>query len=151
YLPDCTGAELASAIRQFDGYLSIPIVFLSTERDTHKQLAAIKLGGDDFLTKPIAPDYLIAAIQSRLDRYRLMRSYIARDGLTGVLNHTALKERLEIEIARSMRSHQAMCFAILDLDLFKKVNDTYGHPAGDRVLRTLTDLLRQRLRRTDVT
>lgn len=150
YMPGCTGAELASVIRQFEGYLSVPIVFLSTERDTSRQLNAIKLGGDDFLTKPISPEHLIASVQSRLSRYRAMRMYMTKDGLTGVLNHTAVRERLEVEIARAIRALQPLCFAVIDLDRFKSVNDTYGHQTGDRVLRTLTNLLRQRLRKTDV-
>ncbi|QAU23547.1 diguanylate cyclase [Dyella sp. M7H15-1] len=150
YLPDCTGVELASVIRQFENYMSVPIVFLSSERDTAKQLGAIRLGGDDFLTKPIEPEHLISAVQARLERYRVMRSYMAKDGLTGLLNHSNIKGRLVVEIARAIRDRQPLCFAIIDLDHFKDVNDTYGHPAGDRVIRTLADMLRQRLRRADV-
>ncbi len=75
---------------------------------------------------------------------------MATDGLTGLLNHSHLEERLETEIARSQRQGSPLVFAMIDIDHFKRVNDTWGHAAGDRVLRSLAKLLRQRLRRTDV-
>ncbi|WP_137895710.1 diguanylate cyclase [Ramlibacter sp. 2FC] len=150
YLPGCTGMELAAVIRQLENYDMVPIVFLSSENDTGKQLTAMKLGGDDFLTKPIEPAHLISAVTTRLRRYRVMRSYIECDGLTGLLNHAALKGRLSTEISRAARQSEAFCLAMIDVDLFKEVNDNHGHLAGDRVLRTLAELLKRRLRRTDI-
>jgi diguanylate cyclase (GGDEF)-like protein len=150
YMPGCTGAELAAVIRQLENYTVVPIVFLSTENDTNRQLTAMKLGGDDFLTKPITPEHLISAVSTRLRRYRILRSFIERDGLTGLFNHAATKERLAQEIARATRLRHTFCFVMLDLDLFKTVNDTYGHPVGDRVLKNLTELLKRRLRPTDI-
>lgn len=70
YMPNCSGLELASVIRQDDSYLSLPIVFLSTEADIDKQLYAMDLGGDDFLTKPIMPAHLINAVSVRVKRAR---------------------------------------------------------------------------------
>ena len=150
YMPSCTGAELATVIRQLENYTLVPIVFLSTENNTSKQLAAMKLGGDDFLTKPIVPEHLVSAVSTRLRRYRVLRSYIERDGLTGLLNHAATKGRLALEAARTARQKHTFCFVMLDLDFFKKVNDTYGHLVGDRVLKSLADLLKRRLRQTDI-
>jgi diguanylate cyclase (GGDEF)-like protein len=110
----------------------------------------MKLGGDDFLTKPISAEHLISAVSTRLRRYRVLRSFIERDGLTGLFNHAATKERLAQEIARATRLQHTFCFVMLDLDHFKSVNDTYGHPVGDRVLKNLTELLKRRLRPTDI-
>ncbi|MGE4220793.1 MAG: diguanylate cyclase [Alphaproteobacteria bacterium] len=149
YMPDCAGRELAAAIRQEPAFDSIPIVFLSAEDDPVKQLAVMTIGGDDFLTKPIQPDHLISAIQTRARRFRALRSTMQRDSLTGLLNHTATKEQLGIELSRARRSHGPLSFALIDLDHFKAVNDTYGHPAGDRVIKTLASLLKRRLRLTD--
>ena len=75
---------------------------------------------------------------------------MVRDSLTGLLNHTNLKEQLEIEVSRAMRLKQNIALAMLDLDHFKAVNDQYGHATGDRVLRSLSRMLMQRLRSTDV-
>ncbi|HNP26727.1 MAG TPA: GGDEF domain-containing protein, partial [Nitrosomonas sp.] len=65
-------------------------------------------------------------------------------------NHTAIKEQLGREIVRSNRLKTPLSFAMIDVDFFKKVNDTYGHAAGDRVLKSLARLLKQRLRGTDI-
>jgi diguanylate cyclase (GGDEF)-like protein len=150
YMPDCSGLELAAVIRQLDAYVSIPIVFLSMEDNLDMQLEAIHIGGDDFLTKPIQPDQLILAVKSRVKRSMILRSLMVRDSLTGLLKHTILKERLEVEIARAQRQGARLVFAMIDIDRFKLVNDTHGHATGDRVIKSLARLLQQRLRKSDV-
>ena len=150
YMPGCTGLELAAVIRQQHEYLGIPIVYLSTETNLKKQLDAMRLGGDDFLTKPIEPFHLVSAVASRSQRSRALRSLMVRDSLTGLLNHTAIEERLGIEVARAYRQNGSLAYTMLDLDHFKQINDTYGHPVGDRVLKSLAHVLQQRLRKTDV-
>jgi diguanylate cyclase (GGDEF)-like protein len=150
HMPGCSGVDLAKVIRQIDSFLSIPIVFLSSETDLDMQFDARRMGGDEFLAKPIKPDHLIAAVAVRAERMKLLRSQVVRDGMTGLFNHTAAKAHLEDVMARAERSGREFCFAMIDLDKFKSVNDTYGHPVGDRVLVVLANLLRQRLRKTDI-
>ncbi|MFW5695528.1 MAG: diguanylate cyclase [Alkalispirochaeta sp.] len=150
YMPDCTGAELAGIIRQNDSFVGIPIIFLSVETDPEKQLAAIQAGGDGFLVKPFNREHLVASVRHRAARMRAMRFFMERDSLTGLLNHTNLKARLENDLARARRVGTDMVFAMIDIDHFKHVNDTYGHLTGDRVLKGLARLLQDRLRRTDV-
>jgi diguanylate cyclase (GGDEF)-like protein len=142
YMPECRRQEPA-----FD---SIPIVFLSSEDDLLKQLDVMTIGGDDFLTKPIRPEHLVMAVYTRAQRFRSLRSLMLRDSLTGLLNHTTTKEHIEVEVARMKREGKSMAVAVIDLDHFKSVNDTYGHAAGDRVLKALASLLKQRLRSSDV-
>lgn len=150
YMPECSGIELAKVIRQTDGFLNTPIVYLSTENDFNTQPEALNLRGDDFLVKPIDPAHLVSAITSRVTRARSLRSLMIHDGLTGLLNHTAIKEELAREVVRSGRLSTPLSLAMVDIDFFKKVNDTYGHAAGDRVLKSLARLLKQRLRETDI-
>lgn len=149
YMPGCNGLELASVIRQMPAYLTVPIVFLSMESRIQHQMAAIDLGADDFLTKSIAPRYLLSSVAARAQRARLLSSFLVRDGLTGLLNHTRLKEQLHLEVSRAGRTGSPLSFAMLDVDRFKEVNDGFGHATGDRVLKSLAFLLKQRLRRTD--
>jgi diguanylate cyclase (GGDEF)-like protein len=150
YMPECNGMELAGVVRQLEAFVSIPIVYLSAEKDMDKQLSAMSLGGDDFLTKPIKPEHLVSSVTSRIQRSRLLRSFMVRDSLTGLLNHTAIKDQLEREVGRAKREKMPLTYAMVDIDHFKQVNDTYGHPVGDRVIKSLSRLLKQRLRETDV-
>lgn len=150
YMPECNGLELSKVIRQLDAFVSIPIVFLSTESNLDKQFFAIGLGGDDFLTKPIQPQHLISSVTSRIQRSLILRSFMVRDSLTGLFNHTAIQDQLVLEVARAKRQRASLAFAMVDIDHFKQVNDTYGHPAGDRVIKSLSRLLKQSLREADV-
>ncbi len=150
YMPSCHGTELAAVIRQQEAYLGIPIVFLSVETDIAKQMEAMRRGGDDFLIKPVQPRHLVAAVAARVSRARVLGNLMMRDSLTGLLNHTKTKEQLAIEVDRVKRLGHTICLAMIDIDHFKSVNDTYGHATGDRVLRSLSRLLVQRLRQTDV-
>ncbi len=150
YMPGCSGQELAAVIRQQPEYHSIPIVFLSGETDRSAQLAALARGGDDFLTKPINLEHLVAAVSSRIQRARAIRSLMVRDGLTGLFNHSVSQDLLTREVARARRNGQPLSVVLIDIDHFKQVNDRYGHQMGDRVLKSLARLLRQRLRTTDV-
>ncbi|KAA1175690.1 diguanylate cyclase [Marinobacter salinexigens] len=149
YMPGCTGMEIARVIRQQDRFHSVPIIYLSAEDDVSKQLHAMSLGGDDFLTKPIDPKHLISTIHNRGRRARSLLALMIRDSLTGLYNHTHTLNLLEQEIVRARQKDHPLCFAMIDIDYFKKVNDTFGHPIGDRVLRSLSMFLKQRLRKTD--
>lgn len=150
YMPECNGIELARVVRQFEAFVSIPIVYLSAESDMDKQLTAMSMGGDDFLTKPIKPEHLISSVSSRIQRSRLLRSFMVRDSLTGLFNHTTINDHMVREIARAKREKTPLAYAMIDIDHFKRVNDTYGHMVGDHVIKSLSRLLKQRLRDTDV-
>lgn len=150
YMPDCSGVELAAVIRQEDAYVGVPIVFLSSETNLDKQIDAMRQGGDEFLTKPIESHLLVSSVRCRVQRSRVLNSFLHRDSLTGLLNHTSSKEALETEVERARRRGAPFTFVMIDIDHFKNVNDTYGHPIGDRVIKSLARLLQQRLRKTDV-
>ncbi|MBX0328125.1 response regulator [Oscillochloris sp. ZM17-4] len=150
YMPGCEGRELAAVLRQQPELHSIPIVYLSAEMDRGTQLAAMDEGGDDFLTKPINPGHLVAAVTSRIRRARVMRSQMLRDSLTGLFNHSVTEDMLAREVSRARRNKRPFSMGLLDLDHFKQVNDRYGHAAGDRVLKSLARLLQQRLRISDL-
>ena len=150
HMPGCNGIELAKTIRQIDAFISIPIVYLSSETDTDMQFKAMRIGGDEFLTKPIKPHHLISSVAVRAERMKIIRSYMARDSMTGLFNHTTTKDHLNSAIAHALRKKEEVCFAMIDVDNFKVVNDTYGHPVGDRVLIALARLISQRVRKADI-
>ncbi len=149
-MPECSGLEAAAVIRQKAEWISIPIVFLSTENDINRQMEALQLGGDDFLKKPIGAEHLTAVVKMRIRRFRKLRSRMQLDTLSGLLNHATLKARLHTEISRSLRQDSDLAFAMIDLDKFKSVNDRFGHPVGDEVIKSVSRLLVQRLRHSDI-
>ncbi|MEQ1779157.1 MAG: diguanylate cyclase, partial [Nitrosomonas sp.] len=150
YMPACNGVELTQVIRQMDGSSSTPIVYLASENDFNTQPEAMRLRGDDFLVKPIEPEQLVASVTSHVTQTRSLRSMMVHDGLTGLLNHSAIKDEFVREVVRSTRLNSPLSFAMVDIDFFKKINDTYGQAAGDRVIKGLSRLLKQRLRETDI-
>lgn len=150
YMPKCNGIEVARVIRQDSQFVDLPIVFLSTESGRNLQLAAMQSGADDFLQKPIQPQELIVAVKQRAERFRHLRELIRQDRMTGLLNHIAFRLQLEFELARQQRNSSLLSVVMIDIDHFKKVNDSYGHPVGDRVIKSLAKLLSNRLRKTDI-
>lgn len=150
YLSDINTADLARVIRQIDDFVSIPIIFLSSEDDFGKRIEALDLGGEDFLVKPIKASHLMAVVRSRLQRSKTLRHYMVRDSLTNLLNHTTFRNVLTQEVNRCKRQNTALALAMMDIDHFKMVNDKYGHAAGDSALKGLSRLLQQRLRKSDI-
>jgi len=150
YMPGCSGPELAKVLRQIPGYVGMPIIYLSSETDIDRQFAALSVGADGFLSKPVEPARLVAEVRLRAERMRTLRSLMVRDSLTGLFNHKTILEFLASNLGVARRAQNALSFAMIDLDHFKAVNDRHGHAAGDQVLMALGRLLRQHLRDGDL-
>lgn len=147
---DYSGVTLARLIRFEPRWLSLPIIYLSSEDDPDNQLEALSKGADEFLMKPVSDDYLIRSVRVRCYRARQLSELMNRDSLTGLLKHSLIKQEVERELARCRRDGHPSSVVMLDLDHFKRINDTWGHRYGDIVIRTLANLLRNRLRETDM-
>ena len=148
--PECSGLDITRLIRQDTLYLDIPLICLGDTDALDHKTQIMAAGADDFLSRSSSDEQLHLLLTSRAERYRALRSLIMRDSLTGLYNHAAIKEYLAREMALIERHAAPFSMAMIDLDFFKKVNDTYGHPAGDQVIRGLSRLLQQRLRRGDL-
>ncbi|WP_298219458.1 diguanylate cyclase [Halothiobacillus sp.] len=149
YMPDIDGIDLAKIFREHPRLRDVPILFMSTEENDRRRMNAKIQGGDDFLNKTIAIDDLLKMVRYRALRYRQSMAEKRSDSLTGLLNHNAIKDLVEAEIDRANRQNQQLSVVLIDIDHFKNVNDTYGHQAGDIVIRKLSNLLNTRLRRYD--
>ena len=130
---DYSGVTLARLIRFEPRWLSLPIIYLSSEDDRENQLEALSKGADEFLMKPVSDSYLVRSVRIRCYRARQLSELMNRDSLTGLLKHSLIKEEVEKELARCRRSGHRSCVGMLDLDPFKAVNDTWGHSQGDHV------------------
>lgn len=149
YMPRFNGVEATRVLRQIPAYSATPIVYLSGESEISMQIEALRLGGDQFLIKPVNPVLLAAIIKTKIERSHEALRSSRTDGLTGLLNHTAIKSCLQNRMEQ-MQPHQTLTIAMIDIDHFKSINDTYGHPVGDQVIRSLAWLLKGHLRSNDL-
>jgi diguanylate cyclase (GGDEF)-like protein len=150
-LPGFSGYDLARFLKQNEKYAAVPVVFLTAENRAQSRIDTIRAGGDDYLVKPVAPALLLSTVAARIERAQFLKSLLGRDGLTGLLNHTAFFEGVRGALLRQARAPgKGASFILIDLDHFKAVNDRHGHPVGDRVLAALGALLRRRLRGSDL-
>jgi len=148
YMPGCNGMELAKVIRQHKQYINTPIIYLSGEEDKQRQLDAMAEGGDDFLTKPVGARHLLSTVKTRVHRARQLQQLIARDSLTGLLNHTHILGALDDNLKQAS-DDIPVSFVMIDIDHFKNINDQHGHPVGDIVIKNLALFLKQSLRKSD--
>jgi diguanylate cyclase (GGDEF)-like protein len=149
-LPDVNGFDLAKYVRQDDQYVTLPIVFLSSRQSEFDRVEAVEAGGDAHLVKPVKDEVLIKTVSARLERARLLKTLLNRDGLTRLLTHSSFMDQAQAVVARKRRERGPAALAMIDIDHFKSINDTYGHQAGDRVLVSLATLLRRSFRRSDI-
>lgn len=150
HMPECFGHELTEVIRLQNRWLHIPVIYLSAENRWDKQFNSILSGGDQFISKKISDDNFLELILARVKRARNITELMSKDSLTGLFRHGEIKEQLHREFLYAKRQKTTIAVAMLDIDHFKRVNDTYGHPVGDKVIAALAQLLSLSLRTTDI-
>ena len=104
-MPGCSGPELAQVVRFNDDWLRVPIIYLSAETDIALQMSVLIRAGDDFVTKPISDNSLIATVFARAQRARLLSNALSRDSLTGLLKHADIKEQVTGFIEDTIRGY----------------------------------------------
>ncbi len=149
-MPGCSGKELSDVILQQEQFVGTPIIFLSEERRKEGRIDGLRQGSYNFMAKPVDIVKLTGMIREQAIKFRSMRSRMIKDSLTGLNNQSMTRRLLERQLENARRMKTPLSFAMLDIDHFKTVNDTYGHAMGDQVLRSLSRLLKQRFRSNDV-
>lgn len=149
-MPGMSGFEVCRALRASPRWRDVPILFLTGQTDLNSRLTAYEAGADDYLPKPVINVELLTRVKVRLERSRELKERSERDMLTGLLLRRAFSEQVNSVIAECQRYNFKFSVCLMDVDHFKKVNDTYGHGAGDDVLATFGRLLRKRFRVEDV-
>jgi diguanylate cyclase (GGDEF)-like protein len=149
-MPGPSGFDLCRIVRSKPEWQALPILFITAHTGVEFRVAAFQAGADDYLAKPVMREELRARVHSRLERARLARERAERDSLTGLLLRRPFLESLQARLAEAQRQRRPLALGFLDVDRFKKINDTHGHLAGDRVLMQMGRLLSRCFRKEDL-
>jgi two-component system cell cycle response regulator len=145
-MPEMDGFEVLVKLKADPHTHDIPVIFLSGSCSTESKVRGLDLGAFDFVTKPFDVGELKARVRSALRIRSLIQMLAQRaqiDGLTGLWNRPYFDQRLEEEVTIAQRHTQNLALILCDLDNFKSINDTYGHPFGDMVLEEFATMLAQ--------
>ncbi len=165
-MPDMDGLEVVKRLKADRNLPFIPVIMQTALDSTERMVAGLEAGADDYVTKPINFQELEARVRSLLRIKKLQQEVADRekelsqmndkllhisltDGLTGVDNRRALEQRLHEMFEHSLRLHEPVACVMCDIDHFKRVNDTYGHAAGDAILKQFAEILKQEAREID--
>lgn len=173
-MPEMDGLSLCRKLRERTEWRDIYMIVMTEQEDPDKLVEAFEAGADDYLVKPISQKILLARVRAGLrvvklqeevavDREQLLRlssdlaianeglqMLVRTDVLTSLPNRRAALERMEQEWSVSQRSNRNFTCMMVDVDHFKAVNDCYGHPVGDVVLKQVADVLRRSARTQDM-
>ncbi len=152
-MPVMDGFETLRFLKDDPRTRDIPVIVLSGMNSSQDKVAAFDLGAIDFVTKPFELTELRARVRSSLKMYALLQMLAQKaqiDGLSELFNRAYFDDRLRTEFDRSMRHGQALSVAMIDIDHFKPINDTYGHPAGDTVITGVAKLITRETRSIDI-
>ena len=149
YLPEQDGLDVLKTIQEKANTFFIPIVMISGDQSKKTRIKGFQSGADDFIVKPFDIDEFVVRVERQLQRKDLIDCAVLLDELTGAYNRKFLKLEIEREIYEYSRSNVSFTIAMLDLDHFKEVNDTYGHSVGDEVLKKFVSFITEEKRQSD--
>ena len=152
-MPGQSGVAICQKLRQAHAMPYVYVILLTSHADKQHVIAGIEAGADDYVTKPFDADELrvrVRAGQRIVELQEQLRIQATHDALTGIWNRGATLEMLEQSLVRARREGTWVGILLADLDHFKQINDTYGHLAGDEVLREAARRMASVLRPYDV-
>jgi len=152
-MPGMTGFEVLDKIKVYFGENYTPVLFLTASIKIDDKLRALHSGAVDYLVKPVSPDELTARIQNFLEikgKHDHLKQEATFDWMTGAFNKGYFLKKAEEELEKSHRNRVPLTFILTDIDNFKKINDTLGHLAGDKVIREFAERLKKFVRKIDL-
>lgn len=159
-LPDMDGVMLCQELKSVPEFKARYIIMLTGEDEQEDKVQGLDLGADDYITKPFQYPELLARIRAGkrivdlqkelLETNKRLERLSITDGLTNLYNHRYFQDELGRAFEESARYGRPLSLAIVDLDFFKKINDTYGHAIGDEVLKAVSRIFQESIRSTDL-
>ena len=152
-MPGSNGFAVCHELKRDPSTNSIPVIFLSGAGATDEKIRGLDAGAVDYITKPFDAAELRARVRAGL-RTKFLLDLLSKkamiDGLTGLWNRAYFDQRLAAETSLAIRSGRPLAVIMADIDYFKRVNDRFGHPCGDEVLRTVGQILSDSCRKEEV-
>lgn len=165
-MPEMDGIEVCNILKSNPMHQDIPIIFVTADDSADSFATAFKTGAIDYIKKPFKKAELLLRVENQLklnkayaglrksndellEAYALLERLVSIDPLTGLENRRSLVEFGDIQIKLAQRYRSLFSIMMIDLDDFKKINDIYGHPLGDEVLKNIAKILKDSLRNVD--
>ncbi|MBI5180432.1 MAG: diguanylate cyclase, partial [Nitrospirae bacterium] len=166
-MPGVDGFKLVSTIKNQEKYRNVPVIMLTGQKDSIDKIKGLELGASDYVTKPFDPGELIARVKVLIRMQELQEELTQKnlflkslnqklekiaitDELTGMFNRRYFFSRFVAEFERCKRFNQSLACVMIDIDHFKKINDTYGHQVGDIVLKKVGQIVSESQRVYDI-
>ena len=159
-MPGMDGHETCRRLKRDENTKNIPVIFITALDDSNDEALGLELGAVDYITKPVHAPIVRARIRNHLAlqqahgelelKNQTLEKLATRDKLTGLYNRRRLDDVLAQEVLRAERYNRPLSVILIDIDHFKQVNDTYGHPIGDAVLSETAFRLAGTLRTSDI-
>lgn len=154
------GLRLCSHLKSNERTRSIPLVMIGGDDDMKRIAHGLEIGAHDYILRPVDRNELLARVRTQIRRkrfqerlratYEISLSMALTDALTGLYNRRYLETHLEKQLRKNEETKKALAVLMIDIDHFKPVNDTYGHKAGDDVLKIFARRLKDNLRSFDM-
>ncbi|MDR1803760.1 MAG: diguanylate cyclase [Treponema sp.] len=150
-MPDMSGFDVLVRLKNSTATMHIPVIFITGLTGAVDEARGLSLGAVDYITKPFNKSIVKARIKTHLkmsEYVHTIEKLCMLDGLTGIPNRRGFDARMKAEWGRAHRDQKPLGLIMLDIDNFKKYNDTYGHPQGDVLLTAIADVLTKTLNRS---
>jgi len=159
-MPEMDGYEVCRRLKEDYKTKDIPIIMVTSKTEAVDKIKGLEIGAADYVAKPFDHGELLARVATQVkmkslwdelqEKNRILEDLIKKDGLTNLFNHRYFQERIAEEFNRASRYEFPLTCILSDIDHFKNVNDTYGHQAGDVILKSLAAIVMNMVRDVDI-
>lgn len=150
-MPVMDGYETIARLKRSNETRGIPVIFMTGLANTRDEEKGLALGGADYISKPFSAEVVKLRVNNQvqiLNYISTIKHMSQTDQLTGLHNRRSFDERLLLEWRRAKRENVPISILIMDIDNFKKCNDTYGHFQGDLVIKSIAEIIKRNLKRS---